>query len=95
MSKLLLSVVNCLTMAACTYADINFESMSEAELAAYNESRSIAQMIVCSEKNRAFSRVRRRSCATVERMYGSVEQADRLGVLNSVQGIGGISGGAF
>ena len=94
MHKLLLLFITCLPLAVCNTADlsdINFERMSEAELAAYNQGRNISQMIVCSEDNRSFSRVRRRRCATVERMYGSVEQADRLGVLRQVQGIGGAS----
>ena len=88
MKSLLLSTFICLTMVSCVYDDINFEGMSEAELAAYNQNRPLAQMIVCSENTRSFSRVRRRRCTTVERMYGSVEQAAQLGVLNSVQGIG-------
>ncbi|HJO11635.1 MAG: hypothetical protein QGG67_10700 [Gammaproteobacteria bacterium] len=95
MKKMLLLFITCLPIAACNYSDlsdINFERMSEAELAAYNQGRNIAQMIVCSENDRSFSRVRRRRCATVEQTYGSVEQADQLGVLNTVVGIGGASG---
>ncbi|MEQ8956298.1 MAG: hypothetical protein RL120_19375 [Gammaproteobacteria bacterium] len=84
-----------LILASCTYADINFERMSEAELATYNEGRSISQMIICAENERSFSRVRRRECMTVEQMYGSVEQAGQLGVLNQVQGIGNIDGTNF
>ena len=95
MKMLLLTAIICLIMASCVEPDINFERMSEAELAAYNSGRSIAQMIVCTEENRSFSRVRRRRCVTVEQMYGSVDQAAQLGVLNSVQGIGTISGGNF
>jgi len=60
----------------------NFERMSEAELAEYNRQRPIAQMIVCSDESRSFSRVRRRHCATVEQMYGSVDNLERLDVLN-------------
>ena len=63
-----------------------FESMSEEELAAYNQGKPLLQMIVCNDGDRAFSRVRRRSCATVEAMYGSAQQADQLGVLNSIPG---------
>lgn len=63
-----------------------FERMSEEELAAYNTGKPLSQMIVCGEDDRSFSRVRRRSCATVEAMYGSAAQADQLGVLNSVPG---------
>ena len=73
----------------------NFERMNEAELALYNSKRPLGQMIVCSEGNRAFSRVRRRRCATVEQMYGSVQQADQLGVLHSVPGIGAVDGSGF
>lgn len=63
-----------------------FERMSHAELAAYNQGKPLSQMIVCAEDDRSFSRVRRRTCATVEAMYGSARQADQLGVLNSVPG---------
>ena len=84
-----LFIVLCgLAPAACvdTSGVPNFERMSEAELAAYNRDRPIAQMIVCGDEDRAFSRVRRRQCMTVEQMYGSVEQASELDVLNSVPG---------
>ena len=64
----------------------NFERMNEAELAAYNRGRPIEQMIVCMEGDRSFSRVRRRSCMTVNQAYGSVQQADQLGVLNAIPG---------
>jgi len=53
--------------------------MSDEELAAYNTGKPLSQMIVCGEDDRSFSRVRRRSCATVEAMYGSAQQADQLG----------------
>jgi hypothetical protein len=64
----------------------NFERMSEAELAEYNRERPLAQMIVCSDEDRSFSRVRRRRCATVEQMYGSADQLDQLDVLNMPAG---------
>lgn len=75
-----------LVISACTYSDINFENMSELELQEYNQGRSLGQMIVCSDESRTFSRVRRRTCATFERMYGSEEQAAKLGVLHVPQG---------
>lgn len=90
MKTLLLTALSCLVMASCAYDDINFERMSEVELAAYNQGRNIAQMIVCSEDARSFSRVRHRRCLTVEQMYGSAEQASLLGVLNSVPGFSSI-----
>ncbi len=80
----------CLLLCACTYSDINFETMTEVELAEYNRTQPLAQMIVCSNDNRSFSRVRRRTCMTVEKMYGSADQASQLGVLNSVQGLGNV-----
>ena len=90
MKMALLTTFTCLAMASCTYSDINFERMSEAELAAYNQGRNVAQMIVCSENSRSFSRIRRRRCLTVEQMYGSEAQASLLGVLNSVPGFSSI-----
>jgi len=77
-----------LVVAGCQVDDgiPRFERMSDEELAAYNTGKPLSQMIVCGEDDRSFSRVRRRSCATVEAMYGSAQQADQLGVLNSVPG---------
>ena len=92
MKMLLLTVVTCLTMASCVESGINFEKMSEAELAAYNEGRSMSQMMVCSTESRSFSRVKRRRCLTVAQMYGSEQQAGQLGVLEAVPGIGVSSG---
>jgi len=60
--------------------------MNEAELAAYNEGKPVSQMIVCGDDERNFSRVRRRICMTVSAMYGSVEAATELNVLNSIPG---------
>ena len=77
-----------LALAACvdTRNMPNFERMSEQELAEYNSGRSLAQMIVCIEDDRSFSRIRRRSCMTVEQAYGSAQQAQQLGVLNTIPG---------
>ena len=77
-----------LVVAGCQVDDgiPRFERMSDEELAAYNTGKPLSQMIVCAEDDRSFSRVRRRTCATVEAMYGSAQQADQLGILNSVQG---------
>ena len=86
MIKWFLSLAACLILSACTYSDINFEAMNEGELLEYNRGRPVSQMIVCAEESRSFSRVRRRHCATVEKMYGSVAQAQQLNVLHSVPG---------
>ena len=61
---------------------INFERMSEVELAQYNSGRPDGQKIVCTEDDRSFSRVRRRRCVTFEQMYGSAAQVDQLSILN-------------
>lgn len=94
MKTMLLLCITCMTVFACTYSDINFEAMSETELAEYNNGKNLAQMIVCSEESRAFSRVKRRRCATVEQMYGSAENAAKLGVLNTPASFGS-AGGTF
>lgn len=67
-----------------------FERMSFEELAEYNRGKPLRQMIVCDDENRSFSRVRRRSCMTVEARYGSQEQVGQLGVLNSIPGYSGV-----
>ena len=76
-----------LALAACEVSTLpNFERMSFEELAEYNQGRNLSQMIVCAENERAFSRVRRRSCMTVEAMYGSAQQASQLQILHTIPG---------
>jgi len=81
-------ILTVLLTSSCAIDDgiPRFERMSDAELEAYNHGKPLAQMIVCNDGERNFSRVRRRTCATVEAMYGSTQQADKLGVLNTIQG---------
>lgn len=87
MNKLALIGILSVCLMGCEVSDVpRFESMSEVELAEYNRGRNIDQMIVCGEDDRAFSRVRRRRCMTVEAMYGSAQQASQLGVLQNIPG---------
>lgn len=86
MKTLLLLALTSLTLGSCTYSDINFERMNTIELAEYNSTQPISQMIICSDDDRSFTRIRRRSCITVEKMYGSAEQASQIGVLNTIPG---------
>lgn len=89
MMKWPISLMLVLALAGCEVdAGPNFERMSFEELAEYNQGRPLRQMIVCSEDDRSFSRVRRRRCMTVEAAYGSEAQAGQLGVLNSIPGYG-------
>lgn len=86
--RLSLSAVIALFLAGCVNVSEmpNFERMSEAELYEYNSQRPLSQMIVCSDGDRSFSRVRRRVCGTVEQMYGSTDQIDQIGVMHSLPG---------
>ena len=87
MNKLPLLGMLCLGLMSCEASTVpRFESMSFEELAEYNKGRNISQMIVCAEDERAFSRVRRRRCMTVEAMYGSAQAAGELNALNSIPG---------
>ena len=87
LSGLFIIVVSMILAACVDTRDVpNFERMSEEELAEYNSGRPLAQMIVCGEDERAFSRVRRRRCVTVEQMYGSAQQAQQLDVLGTIPG---------
>ncbi|MEQ8408158.1 MAG: hypothetical protein RKH07_07775 [Gammaproteobacteria bacterium] len=88
MKKLTLLMLFSMILTSCvsTEGDVNFERMSEEELAAYNATQPIRQMIVCINEDRSLSRVRRRRCMTVEQAYGSAQQAQQLGVLNTVPG---------
>ena len=87
----LLSLAFVLLLPACAIDDglPNFERMTEAELAAYNEGRNIEQMIVCTEDTSTMSRVRRRRCATVLAMYGTAARASQLDVLSVGAGLNG------
>lgn len=77
-----------LLLSSCVSTDgiPRFESMSNDELAAYNQGKPISQMIVCGDDERNFSRVRRRTCMTVEAMYGSVDNASQLDMLSTIPG---------
>lgn len=88
MKKLTLLMLFSMILTSCvsTEGDVNFERMSEEELAAYNATQPIRQMIVCINEDRSLSRVRRRRCMTDEQAYGSAQQAQQLGVLNTVPG---------
>jgi hypothetical protein len=80
-----------LTANSCAIDDgiPNFERMSDAELATYNEGRNLGQMIICVEDKTTMSRIRRKRCATVEALSGSAAQAQQLGVLNTAGGLNG------
>jgi len=93
MKQLLFLLAFILASCVDTRGMPNFERISEAELAEYNRERPLAQMIVCSDEQRSFSRVRRRHCMTVEQMYGSADQASQLDVLHTVPGFD--ASGAF
>lgn len=89
MSRILLLIAALITITACEVNDLpDFERMNEAELAQYNQGRPVSQMIVCTDDSRSFSRVRRRRCMTVEAAYGSAQQAQQLGVMNTIPGFG-------
>ena len=74
-------------LSACVAVDDgipNFERMSPTELAEYNSGRPLDQMIVCSdEEERTMSRVRRRRCMTVDQMYGSRSNIEKINALNA------------
>lgn len=72
MKKLTLLMLFSMILTSCvsTEGDVNFERMSEEELAAYNATQPIRQMIVCINEDRSLSRVRRRRCMTDEQAYG-------------------------
>ncbi len=90
MNKLPILSVICLSLLGCEVSTTpRFERMTFEELAEYNQGRSVAQMIVCSDQARSFSRVRRRRCMTVEAMYGSDAEASQLQVLHTVPGLAG------
>ncbi|MCG8413778.1 MAG: hypothetical protein MI746_06110 [Pseudomonadales bacterium] len=90
MNKLPILSMVCLSLLGCEATTTpRFERMSFDELAEYNQGRSLSQMIVCSDQNRSFSRVRRRRCMTVEAMYGSDAQLSQLQVLHTIPGFAG------
>jgi hypothetical protein len=73
-------------LSACVSGDDgipNFERMSPTELAEYNSGRPLDQMIVCSDEASTMSRVRRRRCMTVDQMYGSRSNIEKINALNA------------
>ena len=88
MKKLILTGIVCLGLSGCEISAVpRFENMSYEELAEYNQGRNLAQMIVCSDDNRTFSRIRRRRCMTVEAMYGSAAEVSKLQLLHTIPGM--------
>ena len=87
--RVLLMMIATLFLVGCVNVEgmPDFENMSDEELFNYNADRPLAQMIVCTDEPRSFSRVRRRTCGTVEQMYGTAEAAARLGVLHAPDGV--------
>ena len=65
-------------LAACAVqSDIpQFDRMSDTELAMYNSTADVPDMVLCVEEVRIGSHIRKKFCATLE------NQSNQLGVMN-------------
>jgi hypothetical protein len=80
MKTIYLSFTILLMLIACSSSKINFNTMSNAELAAYNQNASTWDQVFCRELEHVRSRIPRRRCDT--RMNW------QLGVVRDVTGLG-------
>jgi hypothetical protein len=72
-------------LAACAVqSDIpQFDRMSDTELAMYNSTADVPDMVLCVEEVRIGSHIRKKFCATLEEYANALEnQSNQLGVMN-------------
>ncbi len=52
-------------LAACGTAPLNFESLSEEELFAYNAEQPLLRQVICVNERRTSSHIRKRRCQSI------------------------------
>lgn len=84
-----------LLTAGCATNTLNFATMSEEELYAYNLDQPLMKRVLCREERTTSSFIRKRRCATVEELVAqNTDSVLALDVLNyGVNFNAGISGG--
>jgi hypothetical protein len=77
MSRLFFVVLVCLTASSCGSPGINYNNMTDEEIAVYNQTVPLMDSVVCTESGNTSSRLKRRRCRTVEEtMRGDGDVAD-------------------
>ena len=92
MSRILLATFVISMLGACTTAESNFKRMSEDELALYNSTVVLEEMVYCFEEVRTGSHIKKKFCSSLadiaSALSGSYNQLDAMhqgnnGVRNS------------
>ena len=81
MKSQLFLVVAIFVLASCNSSRINFNSMSDAEIRAYNQTVGQWEQVFCEEIASVRSRVPRRRCQT--RLEMQQENVGNVGTLNT------------
>ncbi len=77
MNRIFFTSLVCLAAISCSSSGTNFNNMSDAEIAAYNQTVPLVDSVICTERGDTSSRLRRRSCRTVGETYrGDGDVAD-------------------
>ena len=84
MKTIYLSFTILLTLMACSSSKMNFNTMSNTEIAAYNLKTSTWDQVICREQEHVRSRVPRRRCDTRWNWQrGVVSEVDTLGTVDT------------
>jgi hypothetical protein len=83
MRSIILAVCTLLVFASCNSSSLNFASMTDLELAAYNQTVGLEDKVYCSSDIQIGSHIRKNNCKTVlEMMDHNQNQAGRISALS-------------
>ena len=83
MKSILLAVCTVLVFASCSSSPLNFANLTDAELAAYNQTVGLKNKVYCSSDIQIGSHIRKNSCKTVQAMMDhNQNQAGRISALS-------------
>ena len=91
MCRILVAGVAMLTLGACTAPESIFKHMSEDELALYNATVPIEEMVYCFEEVRTGSHIRKKYCSSLAEITAALTASyDQLDTMQ--RGINGLLG---
>ena len=83
MHRILLAAIATLMLGACTAPELNFKRMSIDELALYNSTVSIEDVVYCFEDVRVGSHIRQKYCSSVTELVNALNASyDKLNSIN-------------
>lgn len=89
MHRILLATAALIMLAACATDEVSFKRMSVEELALYNTTVEVNDMIYCFDEIRTGSHIRKKYCASIAEIADALESDSQyLGVIN-YGGVGG------